>query len=63
MPPSPVMNLFARGVPVTLLLDLLDPSGPDSFAINALERPPGDPIWDEAAIPAAVRAAHARESA
>jgi hypothetical protein len=35
-------------VPITLLLDLADPAGPDSRAINAVERPPGDPIWLEA---------------
>lgn len=48
MPPSPVMALLACGVPVTLLLDLLDPGGPDSAAINALERPADDPIWHDA---------------
>jgi hypothetical protein len=53
---SPVMVLLAQGVPVTLLLDLTDPAGPDSKAINAVERPPGDPIWTEAA--AAPAASH-----
>jgi hypothetical protein len=43
------MTLMAAGVPVTLLVDLADPAGPDSMAINAVERPPGDPIWLEAA--------------
>ena len=49
MTTSPVMRLMEQGVPVTLLLDLADPDGPDSRAINAVERPPGDPIWLEAA--------------
>jgi hypothetical protein len=46
---SRVMHLMEAGVPVSLLLDLADPAGPDSAAINAVERPPGDPIWLEAA--------------
>ena len=49
MTTSPVMELLAEGVPLTLLLDLADAAGPDSAAINAVERPPGDPIWLEAA--------------
>lgn len=49
MTTSPVMHLLGSGVPVTLLLDLAEPDGPDSAAINAVERPPGDPIWLEAA--------------
>ena len=49
MTTSPVMHLLDAGIPVTLLLDLADPAGPDSPAINAIERPPGDPIWLEAA--------------
>ena len=49
MTTSPVMELLAAGVPLTLLLDLADAAGPDSAAINAVERPPGDPIWLEAA--------------
>lgn len=43
------MHLLAGGVPLALLMDLADPNGPDSRAINAVERPPGDPIWLEAA--------------
>jgi hypothetical protein len=39
---------MADGVPVTLLVDLAEPAGPNSTAINAVERPPGDPIWLEA---------------
>lgn len=49
MTTSPVMRLLEAGVPLTLLLDLAHPEGPDSAAINAVERPPGDPIWAEAA--------------
>jgi len=43
------MDLLADGVPLSLLVDLAEPTGPDSMAINAVERPPGDPIWLEAA--------------
>ena len=49
MPIPPVMDLLSDGVPLTLLLDLTEPDGPDSVAINSVERPPGDPIWLEAA--------------
>jgi hypothetical protein len=44
----PVMHLLDNGIPVTLLMDLSEPNGPDSYAINCTERPPGDPIWLEA---------------
>jgi hypothetical protein len=43
------MELLSQGVPLTLLLDLAEATGPDSRAINSIERPPGDPIWLEAA--------------
>jgi hypothetical protein len=49
MTTSPVMKLLENGVPLSLLLDLADPAGPQSASINAVERPPGDPIWLEAA--------------
>jgi hypothetical protein len=49
------MHLLDSGVPLSLLLDLADPAGPDSRAINAVERPPGDPIWLEAADEASWR--------
>jgi len=49
MTTSPVMTMLEHGVPLTLLLDLANPDGPDSGSINAVERPPGDPIWLEAA--------------
>lgn len=59
----PVMTILARGVPLTLLLDLADPAGPDSVAINATERPAGDPIWLDAAtdlrVAAHLQARHA----
>ena len=48
MTTSPVMHLLEHGIPVTLLMDLREPNGPDSYAINCTERPPGDPIWLEA---------------
>lgn len=48
MPSSPAKTLLEAGIPLSLLLDLADPAGPDSRAINAVERPPGDPIWLEA---------------
>jgi len=48
MTTSPVMHLLANGIPVTLLMDLSEPNGPDSYAINCTERPAGDPIWLEA---------------
>jgi hypothetical protein len=43
------MALLEAHVPLTLVLDLAVPDGPDSVAINAVERPPGDPIWLDAA--------------
>jgi hypothetical protein len=43
------MHLLDSGVPLSLLIDLADPAGPDSRAINSVERPPGDPIWLDAA--------------
>ena len=49
MTTSPVMHLLDSGIPLSLLIDLSNPDGPDSRAINAVERPPGDPIWLDAA--------------
>jgi hypothetical protein len=48
MATSPAKRLLDAGIPLTLLLDLADPAGPDSQAINSVERPPGDLIWVEA---------------
>jgi hypothetical protein len=48
MATSPAKRLLDAGIPLTLLLDLADPDGPDSPAINSVERPPGDPLWLEA---------------
>lgn len=48
MTTSPVMQMLADGIPLSLLLDLGQTDGPDSMAINAVERPPGDPLWLEA---------------
>ena len=38
--------LLAAGVPLTLLLDLMEPGGPDSAAILAAERAGTDPGAD-----------------
>jgi hypothetical protein len=35
----PIMTLLATGVPLTLLLDLQNPHGPDSQVIYMLEHP------------------------
>jgi len=40
--PQP-MEWLARGVPISLLIDLLDPAGPDSRRILADE--PADTTW------------------
>jgi hypothetical protein len=48
MATSPAKSLLDAGVPLTLLLDLAEAAGPDSRAINSVERPPGDPLWLEA---------------
>lgn len=37
----PVMAVLAAGVPLSLLLDLLSPAGPDSRVIYLLEQPDG----------------------
>jgi hypothetical protein len=44
------MDLMNAGVPITLLIDLLDPDALDSVAINALERPADDALWADAAV-------------
>lgn len=46
---SPIMDLLNAGVPITLLIDLLDPDALDSVAINAVERPADDALWADAA--------------
>jgi hypothetical protein len=43
------MSLLHDGVPISLLCDLASLADPDSDTINSVERPPGDPIWLEAA--------------
>lgn len=60
MPESPVMAWLAAGLPITLLVDLADPDGPDSPVINATERPTPDPMWDEALVALRARAAARR---
>lgn len=37
-PASPAMRLLAAGVPLSLLIDLVSPLGPDSRGIIAYER-------------------------
>jgi hypothetical protein len=59
MTSSPVMDLLADGVPITLLIDLFDIDALDSVAINAVERPADDALWVEAAQALASRT-HAR---
>jgi len=50
----PVMTALARGIPVTLLMDLLDPAGPDSRTVLATET--ADLGWlRDLAYPAAPR--------
>lgn len=58
MTTSPVMLLLADGIPLSLLCDLVSTSAPDSIAINSVERPSGDPVWQEAStgVPSAWRA-------
>lgn len=49
---DPVMVALARKVPITLLCDLLDPSGPRSREIHAAEREEDEGWWLELAFPA-----------
>lgn len=51
MATSPVMTLLAAGIPPSLLCDLVARAGPESAAINLAERPPGDPLLLETALP------------
>ena len=51
MTPSPVMTLLAAGIPPSLLCDLVARGDPESAAINLAERPPGDPLLLEVALP------------
>jgi hypothetical protein len=48
------MAWLARGVPITLLCDLVPETGPDSDGINSVERPADDPIWLEHCRPRAI---------
>jgi hypothetical protein len=43
------MSWLADGIPLSLMCDLVSTSAPDSIAINSVERPIGDPIWNDAA--------------
>jgi hypothetical protein len=40
--PHPAMRLLRAGIPLSLLLDLADPSGPDTWAIMQAERRAGE---------------------
>jgi hypothetical protein len=55
MTTSPVMHWLTAGLPITLLCDLASVSDPDSTAINSVERPENDAIWQEAAVTLAAR--------
>ncbi|MGQ7297524.1 hypothetical protein [Quadrisphaera sp. KR29] len=46
-PDSGVMDLLRRGVPLSLLVDLSQPDGPDSEEILADERLQGEASWLE----------------
>lgn len=48
MTTSPVMELLAQGIPITLLCDLATFRDPDSMTICLSERPRGDLLGDEA---------------
>lgn len=46
-----VMTWLRAGVPLTLVIDLLDPAGPDSTRIYADEcSEPADPWWTAAVV-------------
>jgi hypothetical protein len=55
------MRWLAAGLPITLLCDLADVEPLDSLAINSIERPSGDPIWQDAALVAQWRQAASSE--
>jgi hypothetical protein len=40
--PHPAMRLLRAGIPLSLLLDLADPSGPDTWGIMQAERRAGE---------------------
>jgi hypothetical protein len=40
--PHPAMRLLRAGIPLSLLLDLADPAGPDTWAIMQAERCAGE---------------------
>lgn len=58
--PHPVMSLLAQRLPLTLLLDLRRPEGPDSEVLFLIERPSGrlrpaaqpSPVGEQAATSA-----------
>jgi hypothetical protein len=48
------MVMLADGLPLTLLCDLVSTRDPESAAVNLAERPPGDALQLEAALPSAI---------
>lgn len=44
---SPVMELLSERVPLSLIMDLTAPAGPDSEAILDEEGEPEDAWWDQ----------------
>jgi hypothetical protein len=48
--PHPIMTMLATGVPLTLLLDLQHPAGPDSQVIYLLEQPQPGPATASTAL-------------
>jgi hypothetical protein len=50
----PIMTLLATGVPLTLLLDLQHPAGPDSQVIYLLEQPRPGPATASKELASAV---------
>ena len=49
MTTSPVMDMLANGIPITLLCDLATTRNPDSMTICLSERPAGDLLGQEGA--------------
>lgn len=50
MTTSPVMDMLAHGIPITLLCDLATSRDPESMTISLSERPIGDLLADEAPL-------------
>ena len=50
MTTSPVMNMLAHGIPISLLCDLATTRDPESMTINLSERPIGDLLGEESTL-------------